>query len=344
MYSKIARHQSKFIITIVASLVLVMDLIFLYFFKYKNQGLPISDFNISYIGNVFNLIFTILTVFGLFTYTIKNKSNYNRLFVISNVAAITVLLLLAVLSTKVKLPLPNIYILEHPLSKIFIGLMFALFQFAQFNLLVVLWLSSFGSHSLINFRGIVNSIALLFLLLLFAFVFINVEKENIGKFKTSRKLTNVVVVLGSAVWSHNSPSPSLAARVDKAVELYKKGIVNKIQLTGSNAPGELSEAEVAYNYIKFANINLSDVWKEEKTVSTSEQIEFIKEHILTKKNIGNIIIVSDAYHLARVEEICRFYNVNAEVSPSHLKLNFQDELYYKIKESIALIVFWFFAL
>ena len=344
MHLKFERLQNKFFITIVASLILVIDLFFLYFIKYKNQGLPYSDFNILYIGNVFNFIFTILTIFGLFVYTIKIKSNYNKLFVISSVAAITILLLLAVLSTHVKLPLPNIYILEHPLSKIFIGVMFTFFQFVQFIFMIILWLNSFGSHSLINLRGIVNSIAILFLLLVFAFIFINTKKENIGKYNSSQKLTNVAVVLGAAVWSHNSPSPSLAARVDKAVELYNKGIVNKIQLTGSNAPGELSEAEVAYNYIKLKNINLSDVWMEGKTVSTSEQIEFIQEYILTKKNIGNIIIVSDAYHLARVEEICRFYNVNAQVSPSDLKLNFQNELYYKLKESIALIVFWFFAL
>jgi vancomycin permeability regulator SanA len=222
--------------------------------------------------------------------------------------------------------------------------MFALFQFVQFVFMIVLWLNSFGSHSLIFLRSVVNSVALLFLLLFFAFIFINVKKENIIKIKTSQNYINVAVVLGAAVWSHNSPSPSLAARVEKAVELYKKGIVNKIQLTGGNAPGELSEAEVAYNYIKLTNINLPDVWIEGKTVSTSERIEYIKEQILIKRNIGEIIIVSDAYHLVRVGEICRFYNIKTEVSPSNLRLNFQSELYYKLKESVALIVFWFFAL
>ena len=344
MRLKFLHLRNRFLITIFASFILAVDLLFLYFFKYKNQGLPFSNFYIFFIGNLFNLAFTLLTILGLLIYTIKKESNYNSLYVIANTTVITLFLLFAFLSTKIKLPLPNIYLLDHPLNEIFKGLMFVLFQFMQFVFMMTLWMVSFGVKDLIMLRGVLNSIVLLFLLLAFSFVYINLKKEDNKRYNVSKNSINVAVVLGAAVWSYNEPSPSLAARVDKAVELYKKGIVNKIQLTGSNAPGELSEAEVAFDYIKFMDVNPKNVWLEKKTVSTSEQIEFIKEQIMTKKDVGNVIIVSDGYHLARVEEMCMFYNINAEVAPSDLKLSFQDELYYKIKESIALTVFWFFAL
>ncbi len=336
--------KNRFVVTFFVSVVLFLDLLFLYFIKYNNQNLSFSNFNIFYIGNLFNLVFTLLTFLGLLFYTYKRKTNYNKFFVLSYIIALTILLLLAFLSTKIKLSLPNVYLLDHPLNEIFIGLMFVLFQFVQFVFMITLWMISFGMKDLIILRGIVNSLALLFFLLVFSFVFINLKKYDVKEYKFSKNSRNIAVVLGSAVWSYNAPSPSLAARVDKAVELYHEGIVNKIQLTGSNAPGELSEAEVAFDYIKLLDVNLSDVWLEKKTVSTAEQIEYIKKQILTKKNIGNVIIVSDAYHLARVKEICRFYNIKAEVSSSDLRLSFKDELYYKLKESIALTVFWFFAL
>jgi uncharacterized SAM-binding protein YcdF (DUF218 family) len=86
------------------------------------------------------------------------------------------------------------------------------------------------------------------------------------------------------------------------------------------------------------------VWRETNTTSTAEQVRFIRDQIFTKKNIGMVIIVSDSYHLTRVREMCKFYKIRTELAASDLKLNFQHNLYYKMKESIALLVFWLFAL
>jgi vancomycin permeability regulator SanA len=213
-----------------------------------------------------------------------------------------------------------------------------------FLFITILWLNIVSRRELIILRSIVNSVALTMLLLAGTFIYININKDEGKKFTPVKNSTNVAVVLGAAVWSHNSPSPSLSARADKAVELYKNGIVNKIQVTGSNAPGEMSESDVAFYYIKLANIDTSVVWRENNTVSTAEQIRYIRDNISTKENMGRIIIVSDSYHLTRVHEMCKFYKIKAELAASDLKLSLQHNLYYKLKESIALLVFWFFAL
>lgn len=165
--------------------------------------------------------------------------------------------------------------------------------------------------------------------------------NDFGKKNNTR--SDVAVVLGAAVWT-DRPSPSLAARVDKAVKLYNEGVVNIIQLTGSNAPGEMSEAQVAYKYLLTKNISDPDVWIEDRTTSTNEQIFYIKNSLMVKENIGIIIIVSDAYHLKRVKEICNFYHLNVEVASSDLEIGFEDLFYHKLKETIAILVFWFFAL
>ena len=155
---------------------------------------------------------------------------------------------------------------------------------------------------------------------------------------------NIAVVLGAAVWSVNKPSPTLASRLDKAVRLYKKGIVNKIQLTGSNAPGELTEAEVALNYLLKKDVDTSDIYMENQTTSTTEQIRFIKNNLVAARIFNNIFIVSDQYHLARINEISRFYNIKVILAASELTLSFDNMLYNKIRESIAMVVFWCFAL
>ncbi|MBK7819424.1 MAG: YdcF family protein [Sphingobacteriaceae bacterium] len=113
-------------------------------------------------------------------------------------------------------------------------------------------------------------------------------------------------MLGAAVWSDNQPSPSLKARVDKAIQLFNDKKIDMIQLTGSHAPGELSESDVAFDYIMKSDINPKFIWKENRTTSTLEQIQFIRNEILTRKDVGEITIISDTYHLPRVMEIANF--------------------------------------
>ena len=154
---------------------------------------------------------------------------------------------------------------------------------------------------------------------------------------------NIGVVLGAAVWT-NEPSPSLKSRVDKAFELYKDGSIQKIQLTGGNAPGELSEAEIAYDYIKTRKIDTTNVWIEKNTTSTTEQIHFIKTKLGTIPGVNDIIVISDSYHLPRVKEIADFYLLDVKVASSDLDLRFDSKLYNKVRESAAILIFWFFAI
>lgn len=177
--------------------------------------------------------------------------------------------------------------------------------------------------------------------LIFAFIYIT-QNKNLTRADIYKD--NVAIVLGAAVWTNNIPSPSLASRADKAYQLYKIGVVKKIQLTGGNAPGELSEAEVAYLYLKSKGVNTNDMWMEKKTANTAEQVRYVKEELIDKKHINNIVFISNSYHLTRINEICNFYKINAGIEASELDLGFDKNIYYKIRESVALLEFWFFAL
>jgi uncharacterized SAM-binding protein YcdF (DUF218 family) len=176
------------------------------------------------------------------------------------------------------------------------------------------------------------------------FIYNNTLSYTSGKWQLNRSSKNVSVVLGAAVWSDNLPSPTLAGRGDKAFELLQNGFSGKILVTGSSAPGEMTEAEVAYNYLVAKGVDPTLVSTETSTTSTTEQIQFIKNELADSELIEDIIVISDSYHLPRVIEISRFFNLNIKVAESRHVVDFQDKLYIKVRESMAMFIFWCFAL
>ncbi|HEY4756367.1 MAG TPA: YdcF family protein [Ignavibacteriaceae bacterium] len=229
-------------------------------------------------------------------------------------------------------------------TQVLIIIAFSLFQFTQLFFMMMIWFKILKIEKLIYLRALVNSIFIAMGLLIFTLVFINTKSITPISAALGRDKPSIAVVLGAAVWSDNKPSPSLAFRVEKAAELFNDGIVNKIQLTGGNAPGELSEAEVSLNHILKQGINRNNVWIEKNTTSTIEQVRFIKKVLIQKKQFNSVVIVSDIYHLQRVKEICKFYNVKADVAASNLNLKTDKIIFYQLRECIALILFWLFAL
>ncbi len=339
----LSNNKSKLtrLLTLIA--ILVFDLVFLYYLKYRNQELSFSEFTLNYFGNVLNLIFTLLILVGLILNIYKKQNSLSFQFILRFLIIQSIILIVVSILVFTNYSNHKHYLFSHPVSEVLKGFLFTLFQFLQFILLIILWLNLFRRNKLIYLKAILYSVELIVLLLIFAFFFISQDQENYKSYRTNNKLV-VGVVLGAAVWSNNKPSPSLSARVDEAIDLYNKKIIDKIQLTGSNAPGEMSEAKVALFYLYKRLINMDDIWLEENTTSTTEQVRFIKDDLINQNNVGGIVIISDSYHLTRVREICNFYKIKSFFASSNLKLNFQSKLYYKMRESVALVIFWFFAL
>lgn len=322
---------------------LILNLTFLFILKYANHQLSISDFSLLKIGNLFNFSFTIITILALLILFIRktsiSKTVVNLLIILSYL-----FLLIVVLINLFKIPSREYFLLSLSFTQVLLISAFSLYQFSQLFLMLFLWFTIFKNEKLIFLRSAVNSIFLGAGLIVFTIVFINIRPlPKLTHMRKSDK-ESVAVVLGAAVWSDNKPSPSLAFRVDKAAELFKEGVVDKIQLTGGNAPGEMSEAEVSYSYILKKGISSENIWIEKNTTSTIQQVRFIKNELINKKKVNSVIIISDFYHLQRVREICRFYNVHANVVASDLNLKTDRLIFYQLRECIALLVFWLYGL
>ena len=329
-------------LTVVIIFVIIINLTFLYYIKYHNQNLKLDEFKLSTFGNLLNLFFAVSLIIGIIILTLKSKTSSNRksFYILFIVNQISLLLIFGLKNTI--LPFKDIYLLGQTGDKLLMGSLFTFYAFTYLVMIFLVWLDIIRIKNILLIRAMFNSTLSMFFILLLVFLFI-IGKEN--GFKTiaiTNEKNNVGVVLGAAVWKGNIPSPSLAGRVDRAISLFDQNKISKIFLTGSNAPGEMTESEVAYNYIKNKNIKTKEIFVEKETTSTNEQIRYIKNNLLTEKY--NVIVISDAYHLVRILEIAKFHNIKIQVAASELSQSFEKALYNKIREALALTVFWFFAI
>ena len=325
-------------------LLLLLQLLAIFYIKYSNQSLSFSEFNIGFIGNVFLLIVYVFLILLLLFNSIKENKSISNKSIITFLALSWTLLFISLLSIKIEIGLNKIYLFGQPGNKLFTGFLFTSFLISIFSFLLFT-LNLLISKSKPNvIKSIFGSIVMLLIFLLITFIYSNSLSYTSEKWQLSKSDRNIAVVMGAAVWSGNLPSPTLAGRVDKAFELLNNGFSGKILVTGSSAPGELTEAEVAYNYLVAKGIDTALVSVETTTTSTNEQIKYIKNELRGLESVKDIIVISDSYHLPRVIEISRFFNLNIKVAESRHMVDFKDKLYNKVRESIALFIFWCFAL
>jgi vancomycin permeability regulator SanA len=155
---------------------------------------------------------------------------------------------------------------------------------------------------------------------------------------------NAAVILGAAVWHGNElgnrPSPTLDARIKLGADLIKQKVVPNIAVTGGNATNEASEADIAKTTLQKMGIPTSVITSETNSRSTIEQVLYIRDELRDKQGWKKFIIISDQYHLARVLEMCSFNSINAIGTPSRINQGFTDILFYRLRESVALLAYW----
>lgn len=335
--------QKKYLVTTV--FLLLAQLIFLFAVKYMNQDLSLNYFSIAKTGNIFNLLIYTGIIIGIWTGLRKTKSGISNKSITIFLIVIWFLLIVSFITTKLKIVSEGFYIYDQPGDKVLTGFMFLLYLLTLFYFLIFLWNRIFSRQRFSIVKNIFSVFLMLLLLLILTMIYIDNVSYTSGRWTLQKSKKNIAVVLGAAVWSGNIPSPTLSSRVDKALELLDNGFVGEIVFTGGKAPGELPESEVAYEYARAKGIDASILIIEDSTSSTADQMRWIKNNLLTDGiSSGDIIIISDAYHLPRAIEISKFYKLDIKVAESVHKQDFKDKIPNKIRESIALFNFWNFAL
>ncbi len=340
-------NLKKIILILICLLGEISSLIFLYFIKYRTHDLALNQIKINYTGNILNLIIAASIILLLFILLINfSKTKLVEVQVYLNILFFSVflLLILALLLSRDFYVLRLIKSDEYEFEKIVSVLVWLIYFLLKLFSLNYLLLKVLKVQRAVFPKNFILSSIESGLIILFAFVKIFIISKTGDEFIFAKnEKFDAIVVLGAAVWSKNIPSPIYEGRLKKSIELIKNHKSAKIFLTGSNAPFELSEAMVGKLYLLANGIDSTRIEIEENSTSTIEQIHFIKKELIGSNRYKKIIVVSDGFHLPRVIEIAKFLNVDLKVARSSLKIEFVNKIWYRIKESVLLSIFWLFA-
>jgi len=314
-------------------------------FKYSLYDIPITEINFGYLGNIFNLLLSSLLILGAILLYILGGGYDNKVF---SVVLFTMILslssyLIGYVISNVEFEALNSYLLGVPSRKFYLSVIFIINLFVHYYLLSYIWSSILGRQSGGHVKAFSGSIFAITLTLIFTYVFITSPNYKIKEQNINQQF-DVAVVLGAAVWSNNKPSPIFEGRIKKVHKLSQINRVKTVQFTGGNAPGELSEAKVASEYFKSLGHTGVRVLIEEESSTTAEQIEFTRNNFFSTKEPVGLVIISDNFHLPRALEMCTFFNIKAAGYASDYNQNLEKLLYYRLRESIALVLFWLFGI
>lgn len=124
-----------------------------------------------------------------------------------------------------------------------------------------------------------------------------------------------VIVLGSGLIGGGVP-PLLAARLNKALEIYENSTSAKPLLvpSGGRGPDEpRAESEAMKEYLVANGADATQVLEEDKSRTTHENLEN-SARLLNERGIrGPLLVCTNNYHVLRAALLCRRQRLNAEV-------------------------------
>lgn len=148
--------------------------------------------------------------------------------------------------------------------------------------------------------------------------------------------SDAIVVLGAAQYA-GRPSPVLKARLDHALDLWNKGMAKRLVLTGGRGKGDtISEAAVGRRYVMKAGVADTAILLENEGRTTSESFATVAD-ILGEKKLERAILVSDPFHMLRLQILAKRYGVESVTSPtrtSPISANRLEALAYILSESV----------
>ena len=124
-----------------------------------------------------------------------------------------------------------------------------------------------------------------------------------------------IVVMGAAQYD-GRPSPVLRARLDHALELWRRGMAPKLVLTGGRGIGDtLTEAEVGRRYVMRRGVPDSAILVETEGRTTIQSLRGVSA-LLNPPERPAVIVVSDPFHMLRLSILARRLGFEPLSSPT----------------------------
>jgi uncharacterized SAM-binding protein YcdF (DUF218 family) len=126
---------------------------------------------------------------------------------------------------------------------------------------------------------------------------------------------DAIAVFGAAEYSGH-PSPVLHARLDHAVELYRKQIAPLVITLGGGTDKDSGNTEggVGRDYLLANGIPFGNIIAETRSIDTEQQVRRLAA-IARENNLHHIVVVSDGTHLFRIRQLCEDAGLDVYTSP-----------------------------
>ncbi|MCR5610170.1 MAG: YdcF family protein [Lachnospiraceae bacterium] len=121
-------------------------------------------------------------------------------------------------------------------------------------------------------------------------------KDKILKESDYSDLSDVdcIIILGAGVWG-DKPSPMLEDRLLYSIDLYEKGVSNKIIMSGDHGKEDYDEVNLMKDYAIEKGVPSENIFMDHAGFSTYETMYRAKEVFQAEK----VVIVTQEYHLYR---------------------------------------------
>ena len=139
----------------------------------------------------------------------------------------------------------------------------------------------------------------------------------------------VGLVLGAKVRADNL-SPIFRDRLDSALELYKKGKIDKILVSGDHGTKIYDEVNAAKEYLLSKKVEESDIFLDHAGFDTYDSLYRAKEVF----GLDDLIIISQSFHLKRALYIAYSLDLEAQGFSADLHL-YAYSLKNYVRESFA---------
>ena len=109
---------------------------------------------------------------------------------------------------------------------------------------------------------------------------------------------DVAVVLGNQVFPDGTPSPRLAGPLDRALDLYRSGMVKAILVSGATGVEGVPEGDAMKRYLTARGVPEAHVLVDNEGVDTWATARNT-ERILQEHGLHSAIVVSQFFHIPR---------------------------------------------
>ena len=147
---------------------------------------------------------------------------------------------------------------------------------------------------------------------------------------------SAIVVLGAAQYV-GRPSPVLRARIDHAIDLWRRGLAPRIIFTGGFGDRDTtSEAAVGQSYAVSRGVPPRNILIENSSRTTAESMQQVAM-LMEDQSTRSVILVSDPFHMLRLSILARRFGLVPYTSPtrtSPISRSRSEEWRYRLAESV----------